>query len=74
MSMLLTLLYTCLSFCRSLRIELAVYGSCFLLRTLVCLIITRVSVALFFRFSQNVMLFLCLTHREIASGQIIESK
>jgi hypothetical protein len=39
-----------------------------------CLIIARVSVALFPRFSQNLMLFLCRIHRKIASGQIHDSK
>jgi hypothetical protein len=39
-----------------------------------CLIIANVSVALFPRFAQNLVLFLCRTHREIASGQINDSK
>jgi hypothetical protein len=39
-----------------------------------CLITVKVSVALFPRFAQNLMLFLCRIHREIVSGQIHESK
>jgi hypothetical protein len=38
------------------------------------LIIAKVSVAPFPRFAQNLMLFLCRIHREIASGQIHDSK
>jgi hypothetical protein len=38
-----------------------------------CLIIVRASVALFQRFVQNLM-FLCRIYREIASGQIHDSK
>jgi hypothetical protein len=37
-------------------------------------IIARVSVALFARFAQNLMLLLCRMHCEIASGQIQDSK
>jgi hypothetical protein len=39
-----------------------------------CLIIVRVSVALFPRFAQHLMLFLCRSHREIATGQMYNSK
>jgi hypothetical protein len=39
-----------------------------------CLIIARVSVTLFPRFAQNLMLFLCWVHCEIASGQMHDSK
>jgi hypothetical protein len=39
-----------------------------------CLITVRVSVALFPRSAQNLMLFLCQIHRVIASGQIHDSK
>jgi hypothetical protein len=39
-----------------------------------CLIIARVSVALFLRFAHCLMLFLCQIHREIASGRIHDSK
>jgi hypothetical protein len=39
-----------------------------------CLIIARVSAAFLPRFAQNFMLFLCRIHREIASGQIHDSK
>jgi hypothetical protein len=35
-----------------------------------CLIIVRVSIALFPRFAQNLMLFLCRIHNENTSGQI----
>jgi hypothetical protein len=37
-----------------------------------CLIIARVSVALFTRFAQNLMLILCRIHREITSGEILD--
>jgi hypothetical protein len=40
----------------------------------VCLIITRVSVALLPRFVQNLILLLCRNYREIASGHIHDSK
>jgi hypothetical protein len=36
-----------------------------------CLTISKFSVALFLKCEQNLMLFLCRIHREIASGQII---
>jgi hypothetical protein len=39
-----------------------------------CLIITRAFVALFPRFSQNLMHTGCRIHREIASGQVYDSK
>jgi hypothetical protein len=39
-----------------------------------CLIIARVSVTLFLRFAQNLVLFLCRIHCEIASAQIHDSK
>jgi hypothetical protein len=39
-----------------------------------CLIIGRVSVALFPRVAQNLMLFLCQIHREIIWGQIHDTK
>jgi hypothetical protein len=38
------------------------------------LIISRVYVALFQSFAKHLMLFLCWIHREIASGQIPDSK
>jgi hypothetical protein len=38
-----------------------------------CLIIARVSVELFSRITQNLTLFICRIHREIASGQIHDS-
>jgi hypothetical protein len=39
-----------------------------------CLITARVSIALFPSFTQNSIPFLCRIHREIASGQIHDSK
>jgi hypothetical protein len=39
-----------------------------------CLIIARVSVQLFPRFAQNLMILLCGTHREIAPSRIHDSK
>jgi hypothetical protein len=39
-----------------------------------CLIIARVSIALFPRLTHSLMLFLCQVRREIASGQIHNSK
>jgi hypothetical protein len=39
-----------------------------------CVIIAKVSVALFPRFAQNLMPFLCRIHREIASSQMHDSK
>jgi hypothetical protein len=39
-----------------------------------CLITVSVSVALFSRFAQNLMLFLWWIHREIGSGQMHGSK
>jgi hypothetical protein len=49
--------------------ELLVYDSCFLPPTA-----SASSVSLFPRFAQNLMLFLCRAHREIASGQIHDFK
>jgi hypothetical protein len=39
-----------------------------------CLIIARVFASLSPKFAQNLMLLLCRIHREIASGQIHDSK
>jgi hypothetical protein len=39
-----------------------------------CLIIASISVALFPGLAQNLMLFLCQVHREIASSQMHDSK
>jgi hypothetical protein len=72
MSMLWTLPFTCFAFFSLFWTEQAihapVYGSWFLPRMLVR------SCALFTRFAHNLMLFLCRIHREIASGQIHDSK
>jgi hypothetical protein len=67
-SMLLTLLFTCFAFFGLSDVGL-VHSS-----PNACLIIGRVSVALLLRFAENVMLFLCRIHREIASGQMQDAK
>jgi hypothetical protein len=70
MSMLLIFLFACLSFLGLCEFEHAtrtpVYGSRILSPT-VGLIIARVSIELFPKFTQNLMLFLCRIHREISS-------
>jgi hypothetical protein len=69
MSMLLSLLFTCLAY-----FDIGEFGL-FQWKLMIsslnaCLIIARVPVALFLTFAHNLMLFLCRIHREITSGQI----
>jgi hypothetical protein len=73
MSMLLTFLFTSLTFSRS-RCVLIFRVRLMLSSPNACLIVARISIALFLRFAQNLMLFLCRIHREIASSQIHNSK
>jgi hypothetical protein len=73
LSMLLTLLFTCLAFLGLTEFGLSVYGSCFLPQTFF-LIIARVSSTLFLRFAQNLLPFLCRIHCEFTSGQKHDSK
>jgi hypothetical protein len=73
MSMLLTLLFTCLAFFGLGEFGPFMYGSNFLPRN-ACLIFVRVSVALFPRFAQNIKQYLSQTHREIALGQMHDSQ
>jgi hypothetical protein len=68
-SMILTLFYTFLAFSALGELRLSVYGSYFFPE----LFISRISVALFPRFSLN-LTFFCRIRSEIASGQIQDSK
>jgi ABC-type dipeptide/oligopeptide/nickel transport system permease subunit len=69
MIMLLTLLFTCLAFFGLGEFGLS-HWELMLSSLNAFLINSRVSVALFPRFAQNLMLFLCQIHHEITSGQI----
>jgi hypothetical protein len=70
-SMLFTVLFTYLTFFGLVEFGLPVYSSCFLPQHLFNH--DRVSVALFPRFAQHLVLFLCRNLPEIASGHIHDS-
>jgi hypothetical protein len=73
MNMLLALLFTCLDFFfRFGEFGFSVYDTDFSPNA--CLTIAGVSVALFPRWAHNLMLFHCLIHGEISSGQTHDCK
>jgi hypothetical protein len=76
MSMVLTLLFTCLAFFGLPRTEHAIQHSCTAQASFPerCLIITRVSIALDPRYAHYLMDTRCRIHREIGSSQIHGSK